>query len=210
MRIDTIAKSRVLFVMAAPQELTPALAARIDPLMTGIGPVEAAIALTVALAALDPKPDLIAALGSAGSRDLEHARVYQVESVIYRDMDCSPLGFPRGLTPLADFPAILPLGPLIPGIPTATLSSGAAIVSGDAYDTLDAQMADMETYSYARAAMRFAIPLIALRGVSDGKAPLTGQLADWSHALEDIGHHLCAALDTLEASLIGGVFDHEH
>jgi adenosylhomocysteine nucleosidase len=206
MRIDTIAHRSVLFVMAAPQELTPALAARLDPLMTGIGPVEAAIALTATLTTLDPKPDLIVALGSAGSRVLEHARVYQIESVRYRDMDCSPLGFPRGITPLGDFPAILPLGPHIPGIPTATLSSGAGIVHGDAYDDLGAQMADMETFSFTRAAMRFGLPLIALRGVSDGKAPLTGQLTDWSHALEEIGDNLCAALHELEATLTSGAF----
>ena len=40
----------ILFVMAAQPEYGPALRARIQPLMTGIGPIEAAVQLTAALA----------------------------------------------------------------------------------------------------------------------------------------------------------------
>jgi adenosylhomocysteine nucleosidase len=99
-----------LFVMATEQEYGPHLKSRIDPLITGVGPVEAAASVGATLAALAHRkalPDLVFTLGSAGSRRLEHAEVYQVASVAYRDMDCSPLGFERGLTPFLDEPAVI-------------------------------------------------------------------------------------------------------
>ena len=64
---DRIADIPVLFVMAAPAEYGPALRARIDPLITGIGPVEGAVQLAAALAGMRERPRLIVSLGSAGS-----------------------------------------------------------------------------------------------------------------------------------------------
>src|SRR5690606_29801486 len=92
----------VLFVMATEHEYGPHLKQRIDPLITGVGPVEAAASAGATLAALAHRnalPDLVFTLGSAGSRTLEHAEIYQVKSVAYRDMDCTVLGFERGRTP---------------------------------------------------------------------------------------------------------------
>jgi len=112
MRLERYGAVTVLPVMAAPAEYGEHLRARIDPLMTGIGPVEGAVALTAALARLEARgeaPDLILSLGSCGSRMLDHAAVYQASSVAYRDMDASALGFEKGVTPLLDMPAVLPL-----------------------------------------------------------------------------------------------------
>lgn len=193
----------VLCVMAAPAEYGAALQARIQPLMTGIGPVEAAIALTAALARLQAAgdlPDVIVSLGSCGSRDLEHAAVYQAASVAYRDMDASPLGFPKGVTPLLNLPAVMPLPCPIPGVPTARLSTGANVVSGAGYDAIDADMVDMETFALLRAAQTFGVPLIALRGVSDGRSELT-KLEDWTSTLHHVDANLAGAWDRLVAVL---------
>ena len=193
----------VLHVMAAPAEYGDCLRARIHPLMTGVGPVEAAVALTAALARLEAAgdlPDLIVSLGSCGSRVLEHAAVYQASSVAYRDMDASPLGFPKGVTPLLDQPAVLPLPGPVPGLPTARLSTGANVVSGAAYDAIDAEMVDMETWALVRAAQTFGLPLVALRGVSDGRTELKA-LEDWTSTLHHVDENLAAALDRLIAVL---------
>jgi len=193
----------VLCVMAAPAEYGAHLRARIRPLITGVGPVEAAVALTAALARLEAAaglPDLIVSLGSCGSPTLEHAAVYQARSVGYRDMDASPLGFPRGVTPLLDLPAVLELPCPIPGLPCARLSTGANVVSGAAYDAIDADMVDMETWALVRAAQAFGVPLVALRGVSDGRAELTA-LEDWTSTLHHVDENLAAALDRLAAVL---------
>jgi len=195
---------RLLCVMATTQEYTPHLQAKIDPLITGVGPAEAAGALAAVLGRLSAThglPDLIVALGSAGSRSLDHAGIYQASSVSYRDMDCSPLGFARGVTPFSAEPPVLLLGPIMPGLRTATLASGASIISGDAYDQVDADMVDMETYAYARVARLFGKPLISLRGISDGRVPLGG-LSDWTDTLDQIGAGLAEALGALQAFLL--------
>jgi adenosylhomocysteine nucleosidase len=85
---------------------------------------------------------------------LEQTGIYQVSSVSYRDMDASPLGFEKGRTPFLDLPAVLPLPVIAEGVPTASLSTGANIVSGAAYDLIDADMVDMETFAVLRAASR--------------------------------------------------------
>lgn len=203
MRLERYGGVDVLPVMAASVEYGAHLRARIDPLMTGVGPVEAAISLTrylTCLEGVDQLPQLIVSLGSCGSRVLEHAAVYQAASVSYRDMDASPLGFPKGVTPLSDLPAVLPLPCPIVGVPCATLSTGANVVSGAAYDLIDAEMVDMETWALVRTAQAFDIPLIALRGVSDGRAELKA-LEDWTSTLHHVDENLSAALDRLIAVL---------
>lgn len=196
---DSLAPMSILYLMAAPAEYGPNLQARIQPVMIGVGPVEAAVNTTRALAAKRSSlPRLVVSLGSAGSRSLEQCEVYQAVSVSYRDMDASPLGFPRGITPFLDLPATLPLEPLVPGLTPASLSTGANIVSGPAYDAIAEDMVDMETFAVLRACQAFDLPLLALRGISDGKAELS-QMADWTQYLHIIDEKLAAAVDRVEA-----------
>ena len=197
----------LLFVMAADAEYGPHLQERFTPLMIGVGPVEAAVELTAALAELEARgqrPDLVVSLGSAGSRDLEQTEVYQATSVAYRDMDASPLGFEKGITPFLDLPATLPLPLRIPGIREATLSTGAEIVSGAAYGAITADMVDMESYACLRACTRFGVPLAVLRGISDGKAELH-HVDDWTAYLHVIDEKLAAAVDRLSEALGQGL-----
>lgn len=189
----------VLCVMAAEPEYGPALRARVRPLITGVGPVEAAAAVGHALAELKAEaalPDMLVSLGSAGSRTLDHARVYRVSEVAYRDMDASALGFPKGETPFPRLPAVLPLAGGPASLPPARLATGASVVSGGAYDAVDADMVDMETFAVVRAAARFDVPVMGLRGVSDGRADLT-ELQHWTDALAEIDLRLAEALDLL-------------
>ncbi len=191
----------ILYVMAAEAEYGPHLRARINPLMTGVGPVEAAVAVTRALSLSEQNhalPRLVVSLGSAGSRQLEQCGLYQASSVAYRDMDASPLGFAKGQTPFLDLPPVLPLT-TVPGLPTATLSTGANIVSGQAYDGIDAEMVDMETYAILRACQAFGVPLLALRGISDGAVELA-HVSDWTQYLHMIDEKLAAAIGVIEAA----------
>ncbi|WP_421951425.1 5'-methylthioadenosine/S-adenosylhomocysteine nucleosidase [Pelagibacterium sp.] len=191
----------ILYVMAADPEYGPRLKARIDPLMSGVGPVEAAIALTRALAEArsgHSLPDLVVSLGSAGSATLEHAGVYQAASVSYRDMDATALGFGRGVTPFLNLPAVLPLEPKIPGLAPARLSTGANVVSGAGYAAIDADMVDMESFAVLRACQSFDVPLVVVRGISDGVTELTG-MSDWTADLAIIDEKLAQAVDLIEA-----------
>lgn len=203
---QAFAGKRVLFVMAADAEYGQHLRQRIAPFMTGVGPVEAGVALGAELgrlAAASVLPDLVVSLGSAGSRLLEHTQVYQAISVSYRDMDATALGFPPGETPLLDLPAVLELPLRIPDVLEATLSTGASVVSGAAYDRIAAEMVDMETFAALRACMRFDIPLIALRGISDGATELS-QMSDWTDYLHIVDERLALAVDRLEQAIGAG------
>jgi adenosylhomocysteine nucleosidase len=207
-QIAAIGGLSTLFVMATEQEYGPALRARIRPLVTGVGPVEAAAETAAALATLRHHgrlPDLVFSLGSAGSRRLDHAAIYQIASVAYRDIDASPLGFEKGVTPFLDHPVAIPIPHRIPGIPAASISTGGGIVSGAAYDRIDADMVDMESFAVLRAAHRFGVPTIGLRGISDGKSELTG-LHDWTEYLHVIDEKLGAALDDFAVHVAAGRF----
>ncbi len=198
-RLSHVADKSILFVMAASAEYGPHLQARITPLMTGVGPVEAAISVTAVLAGLDAAdhlPDLVVSLGSAGSRTLQQTGIYQVASVSYRDMDASAFGFEKGRTPFLDLPAELALPLRIPDIAEARVSTGGNVVSGEAYGLIDADMVEMETFAVLRACQRFGVPLIGLRGISDGKGDVN-HVDDWTEYLDIIDEKLADAVDQL-------------
>ncbi|MFK7901601.1 MAG: 5'-methylthioadenosine/S-adenosylhomocysteine nucleosidase, partial [Nitratireductor sp.] len=119
----------------------------------------------------------------------------------YRDMDVSALGYEKGVTPFLDIQASIALDITIEGIESASLSSGAGIVSGKAYDDIDAQMVDMETFAIKRCCMQHDIPMIGLRGISDGKEELK-VLTDWTQYLELIDEKLAQAVDQLEQAVL--------
>ncbi|MER8447931.1 5'-methylthioadenosine/S-adenosylhomocysteine nucleosidase [Mesorhizobium sp. M1066] len=205
-KVSRLSGKDVLFVMAAQAEYGPHLKQLFTPLMTGVGPVEAGVRLGAELSWLKSQkalPDLVVSLGSAGSRTLEQTEIYQAVSVSYRDIDASPLGFEKGATPFLDLPVTVPLPFKIPEIRQATLSTGAAIITGAAYDAVSADMVDMETFACLRACQLFDIPLIGLRGISDGAADLR-HVGDWTEYLEVIDEKLADAVMRLERAIGDG------
>jgi adenosylhomocysteine nucleosidase len=198
----TASEQRILFVMATDHEYREHLRARIRPLITGVGPVEAAIGTKIRLEQLraaNDLPDLVVSLGSAGSRRCEVGGVYQIKSVSWRDMDASPIGFPPGVTPFADHGAVTVLPTPLSDVPSASLSTGSDIVVGDRYAAVDADLVDMETFAVLRACQRFGVPMMGLRGVSDGPGELSG-MGGWTELLPLLDERLAAAVDRLMLS----------
>ncbi len=198
--------SEVMFIMAADQEYGPELRKRIKPLITGVGPIEAALGTAVQLQKLSEtgrKPSLLVSLGSAGS--LRHCvgSVWQIASVSWRDMDASRIGFPKGVTPFADHPVCIALPTPLEGVPTASLSTGGGVLGEPEYRSLEADLADMETFAVVRAANRFGIPVIGLRGVSDNPGDL-GAVADWEKMLGVLDERLAGLVDRLQTALRQG------
>jgi adenosylhomocysteine nucleosidase len=88
-------------------------------------------------------------------------------------------------------------------LPVARLSTGGNVVSGAAYDAIDADMVDMETHSVLRACETFGVPLVGLRGISDGAEELH-HYDGWAALLPALDAHLAAAIDDLAAVLAAG------
>lgn len=197
-------KKSVLFLMATELEYGDHLRDLFKPVFIGIGPVEAAINTTQTLSILKNNgtlPDLVVSLGSAGSQKLVQTEVYQVSSVSWRDMDASALGVEKGVTPFLDLPATLSMPQLIANFPSATLSTGANVVSGKAYDAVEADMVDMETYAVLRACQTFSVPLFGLRGISDGQKELQHAM-DWRQYLHIVDEKLANAVMKLKQCYI--------
>ena len=199
--LKSVGDKSLLYVMATDAEYGSELKQHFAPLICGVGPVEAA--LNTAKFFAGSKPDCVVSLGSAGSNRLEQAHVYQVSHVSYRDMDASAFGFEKGVTPFADFPATIELSPTSAKLTQASLSTGANVVAGDAYSAVDADMVDMETWSIKRVCMDFGIPLIGLRGISDGAEPVS-EYSDWTRFLDVIDQRLAEAVSTIEADIASG------
>jgi adenosylhomocysteine nucleosidase len=201
-----LAGKRVLFAMAADAEYGEHLKKLFQPLMTGVGLVEASISLTRALGELKATgvlPDLVVSLGSAGSRRLKRTEVYQAVSVIYRDMNASAFGFEKGVTPFLDLPATQSLPIRIPGVKEATISTGATIIAGSALDGIAEDMVDMETYACLRVCQTFGVPLVGLRGISDGDTDVD-HIGDWLEYLHVVDEKLADAVGKLEAAIADG------
>lgn len=193
----------VMFVMATEQEYGPHLRRRITPIIVGVGPIESAIGTTIALqrrADAGDLPGLVVSLGSAGSHRCEIGSVWQISSVSWRDMDASRLGFEKGVTPFCDHPAAIVLPTPLPGVPIATLSTGGEVMGDDRYHDVPADLVDMETFAIVRACQRFGVPVIGLRGVSDGPGTLKG-IDDWTGMLGVLDERLAAMIDRIPASL---------
>lgn len=200
--IKTVAGMRLLYVMATEAEYLDSLRSRFRPLISQVGPVEAALNVSGYLSA-HGQVDLVVCLGSAGSARLEQAQVYQVSDVSYRDMDASPFGFEKGVTPFSNLPATIDVGMAIDGLPTASISTGANVISGEHYHAIDADMVDMETWAVMRACHAAEVPMIGLRGISDGAHPVA-EYSDWTRYLHVIDERLGAAVDRLETALVSG------
>src|SRR5262245_65263282 len=100
-----------LIVMALPQESRGELERRGAQLLyTGVGKVNAAATLARRLAELrcaGTPPSRVINMGTAGSRGIPAHTLVACNRFIQRDMDVSGLGFPTGVTPFDDAPAML-------------------------------------------------------------------------------------------------------
>ena len=64
-------------------------------------------------------------------------------------------------------------------------------------------MVDMETYACLRACQLFSVPLVALRGISDGAAELR-HVGDWTEYLHVIDEKLADAVMRLDLAIASG------
>ncbi|MFZ5937493.1 nucleosidase [Pseudomonas sp. HS6-2] len=168
-----ISLADTLFVFALEAEAGEVFS-EVRTVFTGIGKVNAAIALTRAIQ--QQRPKLIVNLGSAGSQRHGKGEVVCCTRFVQRDMDVTPLGFARYETPLSNIPVLLEHGQAIPGLPVETCGSGDSfeVNHGDApYDVVD-----MEAYVFALIAREEGIPFVCLKYISDDAG--SDAAGDWA------------------------------
>ncbi|MGH2292003.1 MULTISPECIES: nucleosidase [Pseudomonas] len=162
-----------LFVFALKAEAGTVFA-EVNTVFTGIGKVNAAIALTKAIA--QRKPKLIVNLGSAGSQGHGKGEVVCCTRFVQRDMDVTPLGFARYETPLSDIPVLLEHGEPIPGLALETCGTGDNFETSHGKAPYD--VVDMEAYVLALIARSEGIPFVCLKYISDDAGSEAAD--DWS------------------------------
>ncbi|MBS0396965.1 MAG: 5'-nucleosidase [Proteobacteria bacterium] len=133
-------------------------------LYTGVGKINAAWALTRALAR--SRPRLVVNFGTAGSpRFATHALV-GCTRFLQRDMDVRPLGVPLGTTPFDDVPAELTARHRFAELPEGTCGSADHFVAG--HDVGASDVVDMEAYALAKVCRLEGVEFAAAKYVTDG------------------------------------------
>ena len=142
----------MLVVMALPVEAQGLFeGAGVPVLYTGLGKVNAAMALTRRLSAYRAAGaalPLVVNFGTAGSQHFQTGALVACTRFVQRDMDVSALGFAPGSTPFEELPAQLQFPPLFPGLPDALCGSGDSFQTGAA--KLHCEAIDMEAYALAK------------------------------------------------------------
>jgi adenosylhomocysteine nucleosidase len=189
--------TKPLIVMALPQESRGRLErAGADLLYTGVGKVNAAAALARRLAEIrgrgSPLP-LVVNLGTAGSRSLPAHSLVACNRFAQRDMDVSGLGFPIGVTPFDEAPAILEFPPHFTTLPQ-TLCSTADSFATDLH-RVDGDVVDMEAFALARVCLAEGARFACAKYVTDGADG--DSAAHWEAALDAASQEFAHLYDAL-------------
>ncbi len=201
---------KVLFVMATQAEFGTELRDKgISPIFTGVGKIQAATNLSLFLASVKNKPDLVINIGTAGSQDLDINTVYMVSSSRNFDMNVSALGFPPGKTPFSPYPEQINLPTLEAPIPTASC------YTTDSYNTpvpskgAPLELEDMEFHAFLMACMGQNIPIIGLKAVSNNKETIHTTKQEWSDYCQITIPKFAMAVSDLENSVATGIISRE-
>ncbi len=160
-----------------------------DRLLTGVGKIPAAYALTRALC--EGGYDEIVVVGTAGAIDPDlEGGIYDISATIQHDVKGLDGTFGQHVW----LPARVDIAP--DGVVIATGdhfvddADAVALIRG-----LDARMVDMESYALAWVAQQFAVPIRILRAVSDRAQDGATEL--WDDVVERCSHQLRAKIREL-------------
>jgi adenosylhomocysteine nucleosidase len=178
----TISPDLPLLVVALEEEATHLHVSDLPVLVTGVGKVNAAIAVTAILA--DTSPSRVVNLGTAGALHDGMAGTHVIGSVWQHDLDDA---------------AIFALSGLHFGHPVRLADAGAQLVTGDQFVADDdtrmrlaasADLVDMEGYGVARAALHAGVPVTLVKQVSDSAD--AGAARSWRDTIDECAELLGA------------------
>ena len=143
--------------------------AGVEVLYTGVGKVNAAIALARRLEAhrqAGDAPALVVNFGTAGSARIPTRTLVACRRFVDRDMDVAALGFAPGETPFDPLPPVLEFPALFPELPEATCGSGDSFATR--VHSVDCDVVDMEAYALAKVCLTAGAAFACAKYVSDG------------------------------------------
>jgi adenosylhomocysteine nucleosidase len=144
-------------------------AAGVPVLYSGVGKVNAAIALTKELSRYAQQGEempLVVNFGSAGSRCFAPGTLVACQEFVQRDMDVSGLGFALGVTPYDEAPSSLLFDPVFTDLPAAVCGSGDSFATADI--EVDCAVIDMEAYALAKVCWHENAAFGCVKYVTDG------------------------------------------
>jgi adenosylhomocysteine nucleosidase len=173
-----------LIVMALPIESQGIFeGAGVPVLYTGLGKVNAAMALMRRLSACraagEPLPRVVN-FGSAGSRHFQTGQLVACRRFLQRDMDVTALGFALGHTPFEELPAQLEFPPVFTHLPEGLCGSGDSFETGAA--GLHCEVIDMEAYALAKVCYVEGARFACAKYITDGADH--GAARDWEGNLK--------------------------
>ena len=145
-------------------------AAGVDVLYTGVGKVNAAIALTAPARAhrhARAAPPLVVNFGTAGSARIPARTLVACRRFVDRDMDVGALGFAPGETPFDELPPMLEFPACFTDLPDAICGIG-RFVCDDTRMRVACDVVDMEAYALAKACRIEGADFACAKYVSDG------------------------------------------
>ena len=158
-----------MIILTALKEEIPTLHQEEGVFVTGLGKVNATIHATKLI--LEHKPASVINFGTAGSisDDFTHGLV-ECTGFVQRDMDCSPLGFEKYVTPFENGHHMIGTSELICG-------------TGDSFVTnpilsRTMHIVDMEAYAIAKVCRHFEVPFRCFKYISDNADENAS--VDWS------------------------------
>jgi adenosylhomocysteine nucleosidase len=160
----------VVVAMALPAEGAGRFEkAGVEVLYTGVGKVNAAIALTRRLEAhrhAGGAPAIVVNFGTAGSARIAARTLVACRRFVDRDMDVAALGFAPGETPFDPLPPTLEFPAFFADLPEAVCGSGDSFATMDHGPACD--VVDMEAYALAKACRTAGAAFACAKYVSDG------------------------------------------
>ncbi len=160
-----------MLILCALQEEIPTLHKEEQIYVTGLGKVNATLQATKLI--LEHSPQLVVNFGTAGSVSSEYTQgLVECTGFVQRDMDCSPLGFHKYVTPYED-------GHHMIGTPEIVCGSGDSFLTDSGSLPADGvHIVDMEAYAIAKVCRDLQVPFRCFKYISDSADENAGD--DWS------------------------------
>lgn len=157
-------QSEIALIVALPSE-TQGLFEDIPVHYCGIGKVNAAMKATEVILKYGCRH--IINLGTAGSNTFPTHSTIECRAFLQRDMDLSPLGFPKGETPMDEIKGLLIEVPThLANLPKGVCGTGDNFEVGPS--KLPCELVDMESYAIAKVCRKLNVGFTAVKYITDG------------------------------------------